>query len=134
MIADIEAGRAAIVALHQEAARALNAGDLDALMAVYDPDVISLPPGQAPRVGKAAVRQMWQEALSPFAVDVRITTEEVEIAGPWAFERGRFEMGLEPRAGGATVPESGKFLDILRRQPDGAWRYWRVSWNDNPDA
>jgi ketosteroid isomerase-like protein len=109
----------------------LSRGDLDSLVSVYAEDVISLPPNQPARVGKAAVQAMWEETLSDFAVEVSVSVEEVEVAGGWAFERGTFNMRLSPRAGDAPIEVTGKYLDVLRQQADGSWKYSRVSWNSS---
>jgi ketosteroid isomerase-like protein len=123
-----------IRAQHEKATAALSSGDLDRVMSVYADDVISLPPNQAALVGKAAVQSMWEETLTDFAVEVSVDVEEVEVAGGWAFERGTFNMKLSPRAGGAPIADTGKYLDVLRQQADGSWKYSRVSWNSSQPA
>ena len=119
---------------HEEANAALSRGDLDSLMSAYADDVISLPPNQPALVGKAAVQTMWEQALTDFAIEVSVNVEEVEVAGSWAFERGTFKMKLSPRAGGAPIEDTGKYLDVLRQQADGSWKYSRVSWNSSQPA
>ena len=66
---------------HEEANLALSRGDLESLMTVYADDVISMPPNQPARVGKAAVRSMWEDVLSTFSVESSVSVEEVEVAG-----------------------------------------------------
>ncbi len=109
---------------------ALGEGDLDGLMAVYADDVISLPPGQPALVGRAAVRAVWEASLAEYDVQVTVDIEEVRVTAEWAFERGTFEMQLTPKAGGPTISDFGKYLDVLR-QVDGQWKYWRMSWNSS---
>lgn len=103
-------------------------------MSVYADDVISLPPNQPALVGRAAVQAMWEETLTDFAIEVSVNVEEVEVAGGWAFERGTFNMKLSPRAGGEPIADTGKYLDVLRQQADGSWKYARVSWNSSQPA
>lgn len=103
-------------------------------MSVYADDVISMPPNQPPRIGKSAVRSMWTDVLSDFAVEASVTVEEVEVTGEWAYERGTYNLKLKPQAGGAPIEDVGKYLDILRRQPDRSWKYSRVSWSSNQSA
>ena len=120
----------AIRDLHEGATVALGEGDLDGLMAVYADDVISLPPGQPALVGRAAVRAVWEASLAEYDVQVTVDIEEVRVTAEWAFERGTFEMQLTPKAGGPTISDIGKYLDVLR-QVDGQWKYWRMSWNSS---
>ncbi|MDH3458209.1 MAG: DUF4440 domain-containing protein [Gemmatimonadota bacterium] len=116
---------------HHTATAALSAGDLDSMMAVYADEVIMLPPNEPARVGTAAVRAMWEGVLDAFAVNVSVSVEEVEVLGAWAFERGTFEMKLTPRSGGSPLEDSGKYLDVLRRNADGDWKYWRLCFNSS---
>ena len=119
---------------HHQATVALSAGDLDTMMAVYADGVVMLPPNEPARVGTAAVRSMWESVLETFAVDVSVDVEEVEVLGEWAFERGTFNMRLTPKSGGAPVDDTGKYLDVLRRQADGSWKYWRLCFNSSRPA
>ena len=121
----------AIMDQHHQANQALTKGNLEALMSAYADDVVMMPPNQAELVGKAAVRSMWQDLLRDFTVQVSVSTEEVKVLGEWAFERGTFKMELTPRAGGAPVRDFGKYLDILRLQPDGTYKYSRVMFNSS---
>ena len=131
MATESESAERTITAIHEAATVALGRGDLDGVMGSYADDVISLPPNQPALFGKDAVRSMWEDLLTDFAVEVSVSVDEVEVAGQWAFERGTFDMKLSPRAGGSPIEDSGKYLDILRKQPDGSWKYSRVSWNSS---
>ena len=125
---------AIIRTLHKQANVALSQGDLESVMAVYSDDVISMPPNQPPLHGKAAVRSMWESVLEGFSIDSTVSVEEVEVAGAWAFERGTYKMTLKPKGGGELIEDEGKYLDIVRQQPDGDWKYARVSWSSSRPA
>jgi uncharacterized protein (TIGR02246 family) len=126
-----ETAERSIREIHEAATVALGRGDLNALMDSYADDVISLPPDQPALFGKDAVRSMWENLLTDFAVEVLVSIDEVAVAGPWAYERGTFEMKLSPRGGGAPIEDRGKYLDILHWQADGSWKYSRVSWSSS---
>ena len=72
-------------------------------------------------LGKNAVcADLWARAF-----EVSILTDEVVIAGEYAFARGTDRL-VTP-AGTHT----GKWLGIYRREPDGAWKYfWSTSNSD----
>lgn len=129
--ADTQDIEKAIMNQHQKATLALSSGDLEPLMSVYSDDVIMMPPNQPERVGKAAVRSMWQDLLRDFTVHVSVSTEEVKVLGEWAFERGTFTMELIPRAGGAPLQDIGKYLDVLHQQADGSYKYSRLCFNSS---
>jgi len=54
------------------------------------------------------------------------TSEEVEMHGGWAFTRGSYLSVLIPKDGRPAVEESGKYLEILKQQAKGAWKYYRT--------
>ncbi len=132
--ADKKGAEAIIRTLHEESNVALSRGDVDSVMSVYADDVISMPPNQALLVGKAAIRSMWEGILSDYSIEASVSVQEVEVTGPWAFERGTYQMTLTPKGGGPGIEDDGKYLDIVRRQPDGSWKYFRVSWSSSRPA
>jgi uncharacterized protein (TIGR02246 family) len=106
-------------ALMRAFARRLNDGDLDGLVALYEPEAVFEPqPGIVVR-GHAAIREALRELL---ALQPTITTEiEQVLAGSdvalvvneWAI------AGTAPD--GSIVRQSGRSADVVRRQPDGRW-------------
>lgn len=99
---------------------AFNRADLDALMALYEPGATFVPqPGQV-AVGAAAIR----EALAGFlALDGRMEIEPtiVEAEGVALVAVSWTLAGTGPD--GAPVTMNGRATDVVRRQPDGAWRW-----------
>lgn len=103
---------------------AFNSGDLDALLALYEPEAIFVPqPGQV-AAGTAAIR----EALSGFmALKGRLEIEEIEPkhivqAGNLALVSGFWTLtGNGPS--GEPITMNGRVTDVIRRQMDGTWRW-----------
>jgi len=85
-----------------------NAGDVEGLVALYQPDaVLAFPPGQI-TVGRAAIREVYATLLSTRPT---FTSQEQRPAlrnGDLALTSTRLP------GGGATV-------EVARRQPDGTW-------------
>ncbi len=127
--ADVEA----LKALEETVVAAFKAGAIDPLAALYPEDVVILAPNQPALVGKDAVLAWLQGLYDQFTVDEFTSpVEEVVVADAWAFSRGAFDWTLSPKAGGEPVADSGNFIVIWRRAPDG-WKRARVIWNsDNP--
>jgi ketosteroid isomerase-like protein len=102
--------------------KAINGGDLDAVIALYEPDALSLPPtGDPPVNNEAGRREMFAGmlALKP-SVDLKVirSLEAGEIAlvtGSWTLS------GTAPD--GNALDMSGYYADVLRRQADGTWRF-----------
>ena len=95
----------------------LNAGDVDGLVGLYEPNATLIGGPDQPANGTAAIR----EALTAFVdtqakIDLRV--EQTVIAGDdiatlystWTLSGGPEEMG-------------GKSVEVVRRQADGAWLF-----------
>jgi len=98
-----------------------NRGDLDAIMAMYEPQPsLVVQPGQVAQ-GRAAVR----EALIGFlATKPTLTPEKYKIvtANDLALTVIKWNLtGTDPD--GKPVRMEGTSSDVMRRQPDGQWRF-----------
>jgi uncharacterized protein (TIGR02246 family) len=123
----------AIDAMRQEFLKAYKTGDATALAACCSEDVVQLPPNEPAVRGKEALRTRYQSQFDRFACELLTTTEELEIAGAWAFAWGTYKIALTPKDGAPSVQDHGKYLAIFRRQPDGSWKFARDTFNsDNP--
>jgi uncharacterized protein (TIGR02246 family) len=104
----------------QEVAAGLTEGDLDRVIALYEPDAAFAPqPGQSIR-GIDAIR----EALAGFiALGPRMTgeIEKVLIAGDTALVCNRWGL-TGRRPDGTAVEMGGTSADVVRRGADGRWR------------
>jgi uncharacterized protein (TIGR02246 family) len=99
----------------------INAGDLEALMTLYEPEAaFAAQPGTLAH-GPAGIRG----ALSGFiamkgTLDLKVTrvlqaSDLALVAGDWTF------AGTAPD--GSPVNLRGHNADVLRRQADGSWRF-----------
>ena len=93
---------------------------------VYAPDARLLPPGSPAVDGAAAIVDFWKQVLDQGVDGGSLTTLLVEERDDLAVEEGQFQI----TAGGAVV-ESGKYVVVHRRQPDGSWRWRRDIFNSD---
>jgi uncharacterized protein (TIGR02246 family) len=102
-------------------AEAFIAGDLNALLALYEADAILVPqPGEAV-AGIEAIREALSAflALQPtFNLEVRKVLQTDDIALSFADWTLR---GTGPD--GEAIEMAGQTSDVQRRQPDGTWRF-----------
>ncbi len=106
-----------------EFAKAVNAGDLDALSDFYAPAAVFVTGGGsgAPATGRAAIR----EVLAGFLVSHPVMEFEhtyLFVSGDIALARGKWKLTSTGPAG-AAESVAGTSIEVLKRQPDGAWRY-----------
>ena len=116
----------AIRQLSEDWLAAVRAKDIPRLSGLVTDDVVFLPPGFPPIRGKQAVETLYRSFFPQFSsVEQSVSIEEVQLAGDWAFAWGTERFTLVPQAGGAPIEIEGKGMSILRRQPDGSWKFAR---------
>ena len=95
-------------------AKAIQAGDLDAVIALYEPDAVLHNQSGELRSGRDAIRQ----EMTPFAAmkpDFSITVDKVITSG---------DIALLHNTWSRSNPNlSGRALEVAHRQPDGTWLY-----------
>ena len=103
-------------------AEALSAGDLEALMSLYEAQATLLAqPGEAPAKGTENIRAALQAFLATepmFTLQVRQIFEADDLALSFA-DWNLTGTGRD----GEAIEMSGQTSDVLRRQPDGTWRF-----------
>jgi uncharacterized protein (TIGR02246 family) len=123
---------AAIRATDSAFATAMGAGNAAGAAAIYLPDAHVLPPDAPPVEGREAIQQFIAGLLGTYHVTITASADEIEGRGDMAYARGHYSMEGTPKAPGAPpLREEGKFLEVLRRQPDGSWRYAADMWSPN---
>ena len=90
-----------------------------------------MEPNQPALIGKEAIRSFFQTHFDQFATKGTDEPVEVEVAGDWAFVRGTYTITQTPKAGGEPIEDSGKWLAIYKRQPDGSWKCYCDIWNSD---
>jgi ketosteroid isomerase-like protein len=123
---------AGIEKLHQDDITATIARDVDALTALWDDDAVLLQPGTPPIVGKAAFHDFMKQALakSPSVKVVKYVPDihDTQVAGNVAYEWGYFDAAQKSSEQQAPIILRAKLLRVMRRQPDGSWKFTRVMW------
>src|ERR1700739_1935211 len=117
--------RNAILAVLDRWRLATAARNIDALLELLEDDIVFLPSSLPPIQGKAQVEQMYRTFFTQYTgIRHEATTEEIQVAGDWAFLWGTDELFLITVSGQKTHMK-GKGLSIFKRGTDGSWRVWR---------
>ena len=122
----------AILQVVEDLDRAENAGDLEQLLSLLTDDVVWMPPGEPALVGKDALRDWYN--VDDFSLEISHKTKEARVDGDLAYNWGIATGAVTRKADGKRVPLSNKYIQVLRKQPDGAWKISHVIWNGNRPA
>jgi uncharacterized protein (TIGR02246 family) len=101
-------------------AQALNAGNLDALAAIYEPQATLMSSPGTLVTGTAAIR----EALAGFVAGkpkMTLTAKVVAQSGDLAVTTAKWELAMTG-PDGKPAQMAGQSVEVVRRQSDGTWR------------
>ncbi len=118
------ADKAGIRSLDSAFVVAANAGDAEGVAAVYAEDGALLAPNLPPQKGRDAIKAFWGGFLDAYTVRFELASDTIEGRGDLAYNQGRYRFTAVPKAKGVPgVADEGKFLEILKKQSDGSWKY-----------
>ena len=117
--------RSDIDALNATFMKGMETGDTAMVASVYAPDARVLPPG-SPVVTGSAIQEYWAGALGTGVTGGVLKTVSLEERDDVAVEEGEYEIRM-----GADVVDTGKYVVVHRRQPDGGWRIGLDIWNSD---
>jgi ketosteroid isomerase-like protein len=120
-----QADIAAIKRFLATAGDAVNTGDVDSEVSRFTEDGIYMWPDAPAIEGQSALHEWFQQRFARVEAHLENETQEIEVFGDWAFERGTYAARIRPKNSDHIVTVRGKYLNILRRQPDGSWKIAR---------
>jgi len=112
--------------LKAELVHAFEQGDAALAASLYEPGARLLPPGAAVITGEDAVREFFEKRFAGGSDGGVLETVRMDDYGDVAVEEGRYG-----RRAGEQLLDSGKYLAVFRRQPDGTWRWATDMWNSD---
>lgn len=104
--------------LHKLFSEAFNAGDVEGLVRLYEPNAMMASPERETITGTDAIREMYQGFVGAgrMAIETIVAFESPDglalLHGQWT---------LYDQSGAVSM--SGKSSETARKQPDGSWRY-----------
>jgi ketosteroid isomerase-like protein len=119
---------AGIEKLRQQDIAATLSRDPVALTDLWTDDAVRLSPGQPAEVGKQAIRESnerWSARPGFKVLSYVPETSDLTMLDGWAVEWGNFTGSYVESAGGEVKQIHGNRLMVLKRLPDGSWKYFR---------
>jgi uncharacterized protein (TIGR02246 family) len=111
---------------------AWQSGNATRISGLYTADALVLYPDMPAISGTSDINSYFKSFFDDFPKnEFELTSAEIVVTGPWAFDRGTYRWRGFPHNGGKPGEDNGKYLVILQRQADGLWKVARDM--DNSD-
>ena len=108
--------------MHPLFEQAFNAGDLEALMALYEPDAALVPQPGAVAEGTDAIRDALRWFLDRRG-QITLDTKLVLRVGDLAYLANRWSLAGGTMPDGSPAELGATTAEVARQQPDGTWLY-----------
>lgn len=128
---DVQVDIKAVEEVSKARAAAFNNSNAAGIAEHFTTDAILMAPDKPAMKGPKAVQAYYQSIFDGYIPQLKSYYEQVEVSGDMAYGRGFAEVQLAPKGGGDTLVSTAKYLNILKRQPDGTWKTTHDIWNGN---
>jgi ketosteroid isomerase-like protein len=127
-----ESDKAAIEQATQDAQARFNAQPPDFhahAVAFYTADAVFMPPNMAEVKGADNIGN-WM-ANYPAVSNAKFTIVDLDGSGDVAYVHGIYEMDVTPPGRTVAMHDTGKYLEIWKKQADGTWKVMRDIFNSD---
>jgi uncharacterized protein (TIGR02246 family) len=100
---------------------AVEAGNVEQLGRLMTDDIIVIHGNGRIVSGREAVKADFVRSFQSFCLKQSVESEEIVIAGDWAFDRARVHTTISPLKGGDTKEVDSRTLTILRKEGSRGW-------------
>jgi len=121
----------AIVRIFEIYCETQNAADTEGWIALWDVDGVKMTPGAPTIYGKPAIYARTKANFPLYRKNMAVDIHEIIVMGDLAFADGTYTVNSIVVATGAKMSTDGKFMTVLRKQPDGTWLIYRDITNSN---
>ncbi|MBI5364729.1 MAG: SgcJ/EcaC family oxidoreductase [Planctomycetes bacterium] len=126
-----QADKEAIAANSDAWLKAVRAQDWKTVAATYTQDAMLLPPNMPVVSGRDAIQAFFTQF--PPIVSMEVADVEVDGCCTVAYVRGTYSMAIAP-PGAGTLRETGKYIEIRRKEADGRWLKLRDMFSSDEPA
>ena len=116
----------AIENLFAKVMEASRKGDFEMYLSLYTDDAVWMLKDRLTDAGKAEIRPVYK-FMEEYSFDQELTINEIKVVEDWAYARITADGWLVPKPGieGERQRAVSRHIMILRRQPDGVWKFTR---------
>ena len=118
------ADASAIQALDEQWSATAAKNDLEGTVAFYAEDAVLLAPNTPIATDRKAIRESWAGLLGPnTALSWKVSKVDVAKSGELGYLYGSYSLSIHDPKGGPPARDTGKMVEIWKKQADGKWKY-----------
>jgi ketosteroid isomerase-like protein len=123
LAADRHTAEAELRALDEQWSATASRNDLEGTVAFYADNAVLLPPNAPIATDRKSIRESWAGLLGPnTSVSWKWSKVEVAQSGELAYIYGSYKLTIGDSSGSGPVNDTGKFLEVWKKQPNGRWK------------
>lgn len=107
----------AIRSTSEQYVRAMRENDWAEVASFFTADAIRMPPNQPLHQGREAIEQWFSQVVQ--VSEYKVTLEDIQGAAGFAYVRARYTIKLTPRGMSRSISDTGKAIEIWRKDSDG---------------
>jgi ketosteroid isomerase-like protein len=106
---------------------AMNSADWRRVARSFSDAAVRIPPNEEPHEGRESIER-WLGGIEELG-SYELIRDRIDGEDGIAYIRGRYAITLRPVGAPAPLSDEGDFLEIWRKEADGAWRIIEAMWN-----
>jgi uncharacterized protein (TIGR02246 family) len=122
----------AMVQLRSAWTDALQHKNLEASLALFEPNAIFLSADGSRFEGQAAIRTLYQGVLATYTSQIALATRRLDCARALCIDDGEYRELMTETATGIQKKLAGSYILIARQANDGAWKISQLVWTGAP--
>lgn len=113
--------------------RLIEAGNIEQMRDMYEPDAVLMSNGAPPQIGVDAILNfLKRNKLAGNKVTIDFANEDLTLEGERAYLTAKYWMTIT-LARGSTINVMGRSFLVFKKGLDGKWRLWKDIDNQAPD-
>jgi len=125
--------RTSIEAQNAKYVAAFNSQEAEKVALLHTENAIVMPPNHPAVKGREDIQSLIEADIEGGIRDLSLTTLSMVAADGVVSEVGKYSLNIQLEAG-ESIPDSGKYVVVWKRQPDGAWLLDVDIWNSDLPA
>jgi len=110
---------------------AIRTADIEALLSGESDVIVYFPPNQPAFSGKENLRKWFLDYFNYYEASELLLARDIKVKGDIAYLSCNYVVSVKVKYSGEKFKDTGKLINIFKREPYGNWRCIYSIWNSN---